>query len=569
MNSVKLDWRKALVAFLVFFSVSDLSAQSKAKAGYLENIFRDRENVHQCTALFLHNLAALHDSTDYNFHILNRLHTDLLELMSVTEDKIWFQLKNNKLRADFIAHFWKRRDPTRPTLANERLFEHYKRLLYARDQYGNNSARTFDDRGRVYVRYGKADETYIELPNEYAEYNFSERTPVVGNDDMSFRKQFETWYYHRLKPKVVFDFVEGSDGYNITYQVDQGLQTMDLNVWYKALGKIIERRKTISPTFQSMAFNFKFGVTANEQGEAEMRSTLMDFGQKYSEEMQKRHKEIPPTESTHFEDLPFDFSISYFENLNDEQTCIVSYGIENKSIKFGKHKSEVKLQFSTALSDSFYNVFAEENATTQINKSDGTRNMAAAHKFDFRPGDFYVFVEALNSENRQLGKKATFMKHAVRPADSLGLSSILFAENISGSALIGAANSNTIVERNGVFIQPTPFRNLDKKSPPFVYFEIYGLDKNDEGKTNYNIDYIVKEGKDEGVSKIIGKLNPFDSGKTLIQISDNREGNNHRDSAFVQLDLSRLKKGNYALYVRVRDEVSNKMQMIVTPFSLN
>ena len=556
-------------SFIGFFlGLGVLQSQQNPAAGYFDNVFRNRKNVHQCTALFLHNLAMLRDSSDYNTRLLNRLHTDVLEIITTTEDKVWFTLKNNKMRADFMAHFWKQRDPTRPTLANERLFEHYKRLLYAREHYGNSSARTFDDRGRVYVRYGKPDENYIELPGEFTQVDFNRRTPVVGNDDLSFRKQFETWYYYKLKPKVVFDFVEEADGYHITYEIDQGLKTMDLPVWYDAVGKILERRKTISPALQAMAFSFNFGVAANEKGEAEMRSTLMDFGQKYKAEMEQRHKEIPPTESTFFEDLPFDMSLSYFENPDDRQTCIVSYGLRQKTVKIGESKASARIQFNTVLSDSFYNIFAEQNASAVIPKEIKDRKNCAAQIFNFRPGDFYVFAEVSNADNHQLGKQATFMKHIIRPVDSLGISSVVFAENIFTEPPNSQARSNLIVERNGIFIQPLPFLVLDKSKPPFVYFEIYGLDKNADGETNYQIEYIVKEGKDEGIGKVFKKLNPFGSGKTLIQIADPRTGTKTRDTAFVQLNLSRLGKGKYVVYVRVRDNVGQKMQMIAKSFTL-
>ncbi|MCA9735250.1 MAG: GWxTD domain-containing protein [Deferribacteres bacterium] len=579
INSLKHDARQGMIGkklrsliLVTFFALGafmpTLQAQVRSESGFLENVFLNRENIHQCTAMFLHNLAELRDSSDYNMRMLNRLHTDILEIQTVTEDKIWNQLKNNKLRADFIAHFWKQRDPTRATLANERLFEHYKRLLYARENYGNDSARTFDDRGRVYVRYGVPDETYVELPGEYDDFNYDERTPVVGNDNLSFRKQFESWYYYHLEPKVVFDFSEEANGYFITHQIDQGLQTMDLGAWYKAMNKIIDRRRTISPSLQAMAFNFRFGTQANEMGEAEMRTTLMDFGVKYAEDMKQRQKDIPPVQSTIFEDLPFVYSLTYFENPDSTQTCIVSYGIETEKIHFAEGKNTIDLQFNTALSDSFYNVFNEKNILVKINSDGSKQQSCAATKFDFRLGDFYVFTEVLSSATRQLGKKATFMKQVTRPADSLGLSSLMLAENISANEISQEEQSTNLVERNGLFMQPTPFRDLAKNSRPFVYFEIYGLTKDNGGKTDYQIEYIVKEGKEQGVGKILNKLNPFDSGKTLIQIPDHRQGNRTSDTAYIQLDLSRLDKGNYVLYVRVHDKKSKNIQMIGTPFSL-
>ena len=55
-----------------------------------------------------------------------------------------------------IARFWLEHDPTPESVLNERLVEHWKRIVEARDRYRYNlsSAYETDDRGIVFVKYG-------------------------------------------------------------------------------------------------------------------------------------------------------------------------------------------------------------------------------------------------------------------------------------------------------------------------------------------------------------------------------------------------------------------------------
>ncbi|MCP4727580.1 MAG: GWxTD domain-containing protein, partial [bacterium] len=64
-----------------------------------------------------------------------------------------------------IKKFWLDKDPTPTTPANERLLEHWERIVYAREEYirGRNSAYNTDDRGLIYVKYGEPDVTNSRL----------------------------------------------------------------------------------------------------------------------------------------------------------------------------------------------------------------------------------------------------------------------------------------------------------------------------------------------------------------------------------------------------------------------
>ncbi|MCG8603908.1 carboxypeptidase-like regulatory domain-containing protein [bacterium] len=69
-----------------------------------------------------------------------------------------------------IQRFWIERDPTPTTVLNERLIEHWERIAYARKNFekGTHTIYGTDDRGLIYVKYGKPDK---------------EMTQVLGNNE--------------------------------------------------------------------------------------------------------------------------------------------------------------------------------------------------------------------------------------------------------------------------------------------------------------------------------------------------------------------------------------------------
>lgn len=68
--------------------------------------------------------------------------------------------RDPELLAEF-ARFWTERDPTPGRVYNERLFEHWERIAYAREHFDlrDNPPYGTDDRGKVWVQYGEPDRT--------------------------------------------------------------------------------------------------------------------------------------------------------------------------------------------------------------------------------------------------------------------------------------------------------------------------------------------------------------------------------------------------------------------------
>ncbi len=84
------------------------------------------------------------------------LEKDVVYIISARERDVFLQLKDDRERDIFIDAFWKQRDPTPGTPANEAKDEHYKRIAYADEYYSRDTARPgwMTDRGRIHIILG-------------------------------------------------------------------------------------------------------------------------------------------------------------------------------------------------------------------------------------------------------------------------------------------------------------------------------------------------------------------------------------------------------------------------------
>lgn len=113
------------------------------------------------------------------------LDEEVVYIITPKERDVFLKLRTDKEREIFIEAFWKQRDPTPGTPANEFREEHYKRLQYANKIYGRSAPlpgwRT--DRGRIYIILGEPRniEQYSNVQNVFpAEIWFYQPDAATG-----------------------------------------------------------------------------------------------------------------------------------------------------------------------------------------------------------------------------------------------------------------------------------------------------------------------------------------------------------------------------------------------------
>lgn len=133
------------------------------------------------------------------------LNEDVAYIITPEERQAFLQLSNDEERDQFIEQFWLRRDPTPDTPENEYREEHYARIAYANEHFAAGIPGWKTDRGRIYIMFGKPDET--ESHPSGGLYN---REIDEGGGTTS-TYPFERWRYRYLEGignEVIIEFVD-------------------------------------------------------------------------------------------------------------------------------------------------------------------------------------------------------------------------------------------------------------------------------------------------------------------------------------------------------------------------
>src|SRR5215470_14600718 len=133
------------------------------------------------------------------------LEEDVTYIITDEERAAFKQLSNDEERDNFIEAFWQRRDPTPDTEENEYKEEHYQRIAYANEHFAAGIPGWKTDRGRIYIIYGKPDET-----DSHPSGGTYERPMEEGGGTTS-TFPFEDWRYRYIEgigQEVIIEFVD-------------------------------------------------------------------------------------------------------------------------------------------------------------------------------------------------------------------------------------------------------------------------------------------------------------------------------------------------------------------------
>jgi GWxTD domain-containing protein len=123
---------------------------------------------------------------------------DVFYLIAKDERDEFLNLKTVEEKENFIEVFWRKRDPTPVTEANEFKEIYYERIAFANEHFASGLSGWKTDRGIVYILYGKPDKI------EKSRSNFEGLHNVL----------FEKWTYENLpekKPKTQFIFLDPTE----------------------------------------------------------------------------------------------------------------------------------------------------------------------------------------------------------------------------------------------------------------------------------------------------------------------------------------------------------------------
>ncbi len=148
-------------------------------------------------------------------------------LVDSTMAETWVQVgrKDPTGLAFAVKRFWLERDPTPTTIHNERLIEHWGRIVHSRKEYAYNRSSPYetDDRGTMYVKYGEPDR--IVRGNLGASQSELRRlgVPMEWILQYDLAPQYEIWRYGGLEGRDFTYFLFGNEDGTGPFRLVKGL----------------------------------------------------------------------------------------------------------------------------------------------------------------------------------------------------------------------------------------------------------------------------------------------------------------------------------------------------------
>ena len=509
-------------------------------------------------------------------------------------------LRPNEKSAYQLA-FWQKRDPTPATRSNERLVEHYRRVLYALDNFSEN-AKPFDQRGKVYIRYGepahKSKHDYVQFEFDphvikvkerlWAQIPPSGRQEIIANVTRirtSIREvvdgnssDFESIDYS-LNPnsdsamsqhREVGDadlnqssttFEQTKDDYAISNR-DRGVGVDNLRgfptypiegdkPWEYWIYPYVD--DGIEIVFSSLTKGGDFDYPEPPQGRAISGQNATLWAQRKPENVVvkavKNQGEIYIQEK---EPLAFYYDYADFRSDANRSRLEIYYGIPMAHLS-PTEDDVAQVNRGIAIFDQNWKPLLQKSSPLAYkphpNPGPGLLIIDQL-ALNLNPGTYYLGVQTRDPKSGRWGAATQEIKIPAYPAPELKLSALQLASSVS--------KQEDLPTKGGHKVSPQPSRSYSTEQPVVIYYEIYGLSRDDFGQTKYHIDVQIlptKKGDAPSVKVLrsAGKLLGIDK-KEGVTISYEQTGDHPDEFTYLEIDISDSKAGQYKIMMTVRDQ---------------
>src|SRR5437879_572989 len=493
---------------------------------------------------------------------MNKAYKDWLEkdvayIITDEERKAFRKLQTDDERERFIEEFWRRRDPDPDTDENEFREEYYERIAYANEHYASGIPGWKTDRGRIYITWGKPDET--ESHPSGGSYN---RESYEGGGSTS-TYPFEKWFYRYLPgvgSGIEIEFVDptGSGEYRIARNPDE----KDALLHVPGAGLTLAEEMGLSNKGDRISNLGGIG-SPNYQREQDSPFSRLQILADLQRPPQIKFNDLASAVNTPIiEDNPlnFDVRVDYFRQSDERVITAFTVQTENSNLVFKDSGGVQQAQLNifgkiTHVSGRRAGVF-EDPVTTRATPEELTeakeRKSAYQKAVALAPGTYRVDVIV-----RDVASGATGVRHVgfvVPKYDTakLSTSTLVLAAKLEGLGDQPAVGMFTI---GNVKVIPNVSGTYHKGTPVGIYMQIYnaGIDQTTL-RPSVDVEYALMK-----------------DGKEIFKAPEDWRGNSDAGQRLTLarlLDSRTLNPGDYSIEVRVRDRVSGQSLVQTAKFTV-
>ncbi|MDT7602898.1 MAG: hypothetical protein QOF61_895 [Acidobacteriota bacterium] len=481
------------------------------------------------------------------------LNEDVAYIITDEERKAFKKLATDEEREQFIEGFWRRRDPDPDTDENEYKEQYYERVAYANEHYASGIPGWKTDRGRIYIMFGKPDET------ESHPSGGSYQREIYEGGGSTSTYPFERWFYRYIEgvgSGVEIEFVDptGSGEYRIARSPEE----KDALLYVPGAGLTLAEELGMGNKSDRVAFGAMGGVGAfNSMREQDNPFNRLQLLADLNRPPVIRNKELADLVSTtgigtiEQNPLNFDMGVDFFRQSDERVITAFTIQAENKDLQFTDAGGGIQ----TAKMNIFGRITAVNGRRVGIFEDVVTASATAEELIDMKgrksaygksvplpPGTYRVdvVVRDVNSGATQIARKGfTVPKYDPK---QLATSTLVLAARLQSLSDQPAVGQFTIGQLKVI---PNLAAVYHRGDPLGIYMQVYnaGIDQTTL-RPSVDVDYVVtKDGKEIG--KIVEDWRGMsDAGQRLTLAK--------------LLTTERLSPGEYTITINIRDHVSGQ-----------
>lgn len=527
-----------------------------------------------------------------------------LSLIATSEERAEYEALDRFDRLVYARHFWQKRDPTPATKANERKVEHYRRVIYARQEY-SSAKEPWDRRGEIYIRYG---EPRHKSRSESIRFEFTEdvvrtKERLLRGLPVSARREIldliRRW---RTSSRDINDETGGSSDFeSIDFELNQtrsqdgtdagaGDRRNIERAFTSATPTTMRDRQDVAtirgfPLFPVEGTRpWEYWIYPQVNGGIEIVFQAMFDGAPFD-------FPIPPQDRGRGNDLlwaqrsPENVVVSAVKRQSDvfeDETAILELWLDQADFLGDGRNSRLELYFAVpmdelvpvkldtgrlqrgvAVFDTTWRPKFQVIDTVRYVKTEMASGFVISESaLELPPGDYIV-----GSQFRDLGSGgygSQFKRLHVEPygVGDLGLSDIEVATEIF--------EDYDEAFKSGLGVIPNPTHIFTHEKPMHIYYEVYNLKKDEFGQTRYQVTYLIEPLEEKRkffgqVIRSIGKVIKEDRDES-VTISTEQAGYREDQTEFLELDVSKSQEGEFRLSVSVTDLVAQNTKTKETRF---
>ncbi len=446
----------------------------------------------------------------------------------------------------FIRRFGRQRNPTPGEAANPRLREHYRRLKFARANFPMPIKPYYDDRGKVYLRYGQPEQRYV--------------SPLYQGNI----KSNESWSYENLQKDLAFDFVEQGGIFREVDDLSQAASpgTSFANRYFIAANLYADRsdlsqiygRLSMLRSFDTSELASRFGELSAAKHGAQKLATPEKYAHDY-----------------HARPLDFDADWAAFRSGNGQTVVEFYFGVSGHRLGYeldDDNKPRAQLEGAIVLEDSLYEeVPPGAHAWSQKFSAADSGALRQSypvlqHAVEITPGDYRVTLQLRHPEGNGLGIYRLPCDVRSFDGDELLLSDIQIASSVQ------PAESGNGFIKHQLSVTPYPKKFLHRSVPIYLYYEIYNLSVDSDNRHDYRVEYEARVlRQDRSFFKSLAAI--FGGGKKRgVSTAHTQQGSGREAHEYVALDLGNLPKGDIEISLRVTDARNGQTAQTIRQLAL-